>query len=667
MRRQVRLQALLLAAVVLSSAAFYTLLYCFDNKYTAALPGGYGYNVLQDDPDDVAFLVDGWEYYPGQLLSPADFDHGVTPDLYTYIGKYPNFSAHLGTPYGVATYRLTLENGGDPVELALYLPELLCAGRVYINGVLAGEQGSLEPYAPRVMDGTYALAVNKSAEIIIQCANYTHYYSGMYYPPAVGSLGAISRMLTIRQIVYGFLCFTALAISLFHLLQWLLGRDKLARWMGGLSLFFALRVSYPFIRALGIPSIRPLYALEDVCGNAVVLCAILLAGELSGCAGRKYHRRGAVPAAAGLCLFTVLFPLFILPYAPIFINSYGILLFVWKLGAGLYLLFLSGHALSQDTRLGHYLLCAAGFYGLSVAASVVTANHFEPFCGAWLEEYGGYTLVIGFAAQMIRRSVLLTQENRRLTLHLQEEVDRKTHSMSILLTERRELLANLLHDLKNPLAALRNYAELVRSGNIALDQETAEYLNALSDRVEAVGDRFDLLQDFSRGERWMFSPEDICLNDLLRQFYAANCPDMELSGLEFRLRLPGENLYIRGNQDRLRTALENLCYNALSFTPPDGTVTLGLAQEPPYAVITVQDTGCGIAPEDLPHVFERGFTRREDDSGEGLGLHIVRIIALEHGGSVQAASQVGKGSIFTLRLPALFERSSHCGKKNGSS
>ena len=55
-----------------------------------------------------------------------------------------------------------------------------------------------------------------------------------------------------------------------------------------------------------------------------------------------------------------------------------------------------------------------------------------------------------------------------------------------------------------------------------------------------------------------------------------------------------------------------------------------MTQESPYAVVTVQDTGRGIAPEDLSHVFERGFTRREDDSGEGLGLHIVRIIALEH-------------------------------------
>ena len=636
-----------------AASLFYALLYQFDNKYTAALPGGYGYNVLQEDPEQVRFLVDGWEYYPGQLLEPSDFADGVTPELYTYVGKYANFSDHLGSPYGTATYRLVLENPGEAVELALYLPELLCAGRVYIDGQLAGEQGSLEPYAPRVMDGIYTLRVDGPTEIIIQCANYTHYYSGMYYPPAVGTLGAISRMQTLRQAVYGFLCFTALAISLFHLVQWLWGRDRLIRRMGVLSLAFALRVSYLFIRALGVPSVRPLYALEDICGNVVLLCAVLIAGELSGSGNSRYHRCAAIPAAAGLCLFTVVFPLLILPYAPSFINLYGHILFIWKLAAGLYLVFLAGHALSQDQALGYYLLFAAGLYGLSVAASVVTANRFEPICGAWLEEYGGFALVIGFSAQMVRRGVLLTRENRLLTQHLQEEVDRKTQGINVLLRERRELLANLLHDLKNPLSALRSYAELVCKGNVDLDQETTGYLNALMDRVEAVGDRFDVLQDFSRGERGIYARETICLNSFLDDFYRSNLPDMELSGLSFRLHLPETDILIRGRPDQLRIALENLCYNALFFTPPDGVISLGLTREEDRAVITVRDTGAGIAPQDLPHVFERGFTRRPDNSGEGLGLYIVRVVALEHGGSVEARSQPGRGSKFILRLPAL--------------
>ena len=101
----------------------------------------------------------------------------------------------------------------------------------------------------------------------------------------------------------------------------------------------------------------------------------------------------------------------------------------------------------------------------------------------------------------------------------------------------------------------------------------------------------------------------------------------------------------------LRAALENLCYNALSFTPPGGRITLSLRCEDGYAVIAVSDTGSGIAPEDMPHIFERGFTRRADNSGEGLGLYIVRTFALEHGGSVDAESEQGRGSVFTLRLP----------------
>ena len=274
-----------------------------------------------------------------------------------------------------------------------------------------------------------------------------------------------------------------------------------------------------------------------------------------------------------------------------------------------------------------------------------------PAWGGWLEEYGGFALVVGFAALLVRRGVLLSRENQRLNLHLQEEVERKTKGMNTLLVERRELLANLLHDLKNPLAALRGYVELVRSGDVAMDQETAGYLNALTERVDALGERFTLLQDFSRGERGMFPQGELCLNEFLRQFYHSNLPDMELNGIHFQLELWKEPLLVRGNQERLQAALENLCYNALSFTPEEGTIALGLRREEDWALIVVRDTGAGIAPEQLPHIFQRGYSCRADNSGEGLGLYIVRAIILEHGGTVQVDSQVGKGSAFTIRLP----------------
>lgn len=84
--------------------------------------------------------------------------------------------------------------------------------------------------------------------------------------------------------------------------------------------------------------------------------------------------------------------------------------------------------------------------------------------------------------------MLMAAENRRLNLHLQEEVERKTQALETLLSERRELLARFIHDLKNPLTAVRNYADLVRSGGLGLDADTLACLDALSERVGAVED-----------------------------------------------------------------------------------------------------------------------------------------------------------------------------------
>ena len=96
---------------------------------------------------------------------------------------------------------------------------------------------------------------------------------------------------------------------------------------------------------------------------------------------------------------------------------------------------------------------------------------------------------------------------------------------------------------------------------MALDREIAGYLDALTERVEVLGERFDLLQDFSRGERGVLHSQSLCLNELLTQFHTANCPDMELSGLDFQLELPKGRLLVRGDRERLWIALENLCYN----------------------------------------------------------------------------------------------------------
>lgn len=111
---------------------------------------------------------------------------------------------------------------------------------------------------------------------------------------------------------------------------------------------------------------------------------------------------------------------------------------------------------------------------------------------------------------------------------------------------------------------------------------------------------------------------------------------------------------VYGDADKLKQALVALLQNALKYTPYEGTVTLSLTTHDGNALISVCDTGIGIAPEDLPHIFERFYradpARSRDRGGSGLGLAIVKSIVEEHGGSIQVESTPGKGSVFKVKL-----------------
>ena len=101
--------------------------------------------------------------------------------------------------------------------------------------------------------------------------------------------------------------------------------------------------------------------------------------------------------------------------------------------------------------------------------------------------------------------------------------------------------------------------------------------------------------------------------------------------------------------EKLLRALENLVYNAADFTPPEGTITLSLTK----ACIQAADTECGIPENELTNIFHRFYTTRSNEGGQGLGLAITHAIITEHGGKIHAASEEGKGTVFTVWLPLL--------------
>ncbi len=146
------------------------------------------------------------------------------------------------------------------------------------------------------------------------------------------------------------------------------------------------------------------------------------------------------------------------------------------------------------------------------------------------------------------------------------------------------------------------------------------------------------------------------LGQLTKDAAVAFGPLAAAQGVELRVELLGAPPLAVVDPDRVRQALQNLLANALRHTPPGGAIRVTVARRDEQAVLTVADSGSGIAPEHLPQVFDRFFrtdsARDRESGGAGLGLAIVKAIAEAHGGDAQAASAgSGQGSAFTVTLP----------------
>lgn len=190
----------LLLAVVLGSALCLSL-YVWDNKYTR--PGAQpmdGLLTLTDEEleqTDLHFLIHGWAFYPGVLLTPEEWTaHGTEHYMiYTSIGERTRFDQPDGvTPHGYGTYVLTLELPEDPAQYGLELPEIYSAYRLYLNGNLELQVGEpdLEHYQPRTQNRMVTFTGSGFTTILLAVRDDSHFYSGLVYPPALGTPLAVN-------------------------------------------------------------------------------------------------------------------------------------------------------------------------------------------------------------------------------------------------------------------------------------------------------------------------------------------------------------------------------------------------------------------------------------------------------------------------------------------
>lgn len=258
-----------------------------------------------------------------------------------------------------------------------------------------------------------------------------------------------------------------------------------------------------------------------------------------------------------------------------------------------------------------------------------------------------------FQAAIAIGKARLHKQVQEYNLHLEELVETRTTEIKQLQEEQKRHMIDISHNLQTPLAVIKGELEL-------LGEDFAE-----SERGRAVGGSLDRVSGFirqllrlARMEKQTGAIErvPIDLGALLSEQAEYFEAMAESGGAEIAVAIPAERFALRGNKRLLEELFTNLVANALTYRDPErrASVRITLARDGSDAVISVEDNGVGIAAEDLPRIFER-FYRAPGTaysvSGSGLGLAIAKQIAETHGGSIQAASTLGRGTQITVRLP----------------
>ena len=229
-------------------------------------------------------------------------------------------------------------------------------------------------------------------------------------------------------------------------------------------------------------------------------------------------------------------------------------------------------------------------------------------------------------------------------------------------SERRRLVADIAHELRSPLTNIQGYLEAIKDGVLEADESTIETIYSQTKHLSALVEDLRLLALVEAGSlRLELTDADISelVSDAAEAFRPRSADRSIALEVTVSVGMPSARL----DPTRIRQVVSNLVENAITHTPDGGCVVVDVSPETPAgaAIISVSDTGTGISPEDLPHVFDRFYrvdpSRNRGTGGAGLGLTIVKRLVEVHGGQVDVSSVFGSETTFTAQIPFAGPRS----------
>jgi two-component system phosphate regulon sensor histidine kinase PhoR len=222
-----------------------------------------------------------------------------------------------------------------------------------------------------------------------------------------------------------------------------------------------------------------------------------------------------------------------------------------------------------------------------------------------------------------------------------------------------DFVSNVSHELKAPLSSIRAYAEMLLDNEAADEAEEREFLGIIAGETDRLGRLIENILNLSRLESGLvpINKTDLAVTEILRDAADVMTPQAVKKNIRLEADLAPVFFRVNGDRDMLYQAVLNVVSNAVKYTPEGGQVRISTYLEDGAVVVDVADTGLGIPADDVGRIFDKFYRARHSAraaSGTGLGLALVKhVIETVHGGRVAVETEVGKGSVFRLFLPAV--------------
>lgn len=564
-----------------------------------------------------------------------------------YIGEFSNLQrGNLSvSPHGQANYKLMLRYDGASRIVSLDFPQLSCDHTISVDGAQLAEGTGNGQITFLLTPGDHILTVDTSSEI--------GYYSGMYFPPALGTSHTLSQVGSIRGFVYAFAVLLPLILAVFTFFLWQTG-GEISRLFGVLCCCYSLYMMRYFVFQFSVPLGRYWFLIQSLALYGVCFCVIRLAAHVSGTDGRAarwWQRAVLLLLPAVLFLLSLLIPL--LPWA-VFIH--GRLTDLYYALAFCTTVFFAVHGVKGTELESRFTAAGCMVFGVGLLVNPFFSNLFEPIRFFWQFEWCGLLLVFLFGAMMVSRRRRIVRENEMLTDHLEEQVKKRTEEVVWLLDERKAFFSDMAHDLKAPVFATQSYIRAIRERGVGvdreLDRELLGYLEQAEGRQRELARRLQGLSAINELDKVEGRRVRISVRELLSEIYAAHHGEAEVQSVHLSVTQPERDAFLLAQPEKMDILFENLIYNALRATPENGNIRITAQSRGGMIRIVVEDTGCGIPEEELPLIFQRFYVGKSNrDTGTGLGLYIVQSIVAEIGGTIHVQSVVGQGTKFLMEFP----------------